>query len=239
ITTFSTTTTTFGALKSSMLMAAGPTPTTTAGSGGRIQLSSITITTGHPIVTAAGAGFSLTAGPGWATNPGVGLLITMAAGSTTTATGPGAREAFTTGIAAGGGRRWWLFTSHLATTFVGIRCTIINAIRVRVTTEVGAMMIACGRCVRTRARGFSEAIQRSIAPSHLFRQETSALMESERDQLTKRSRGERSMPNRCEPIYRSARRMRPVTSGPQAIRENGLSWRVPRESLLPETSPID
>jgi hypothetical protein len=101
----SITTTLYGARKISMLTVLGLTPTNTAGFGGRTPAQSIAIPTGRRIVTVAGCGFHLMAGPGSAMNPGVGRLITMAAGFTTTTTGPGARAASSTGIAAGGDRR--------------------------------------------------------------------------------------------------------------------------------------
>src|SRR6185295_7097233 len=124
--TLNTTTPTFGAPKISTPTATGPTSATTAGSGGRIRPLSTPTSTGRLIVMAVGFGFRRTVGPGWARNPGVGLLITTAAGSTTTVIGRGRRAVIITGSAVGGGRRWWRFTFSLATTFAGIRSLTIT-----------------------------------------------------------------------------------------------------------------
>src|SRR6266849_1111371 len=106
-TTCSITTIIFGAQKTSMHMEVGAMQTNTAGSGGRTTPSSVTMTIGRRIVTEAGSGFHLMDGPGWVMSPGAGRLITMAAGSITTTTGPGVRIVNSTGTVVGGGRRWW------------------------------------------------------------------------------------------------------------------------------------
>jgi hypothetical protein len=58
----------------------------------------------------------------------------MAAGFTTTDTGPGVRAVRTITIAVGGVQRW-LPLSSTTTTIAGIRWAIVNTIRIRVITK--------------------------------------------------------------------------------------------------------
>ena len=117
-------------------MAIGPSPTISAGSGGRMRRPSAHSPTGRRIVMATGPGVRLTAGRGLDMNRGVGRRITTVVGFITMASGHGVREVSFTGTAVGGVRRSSrsYSTFHSATTFAGIRCRITRGIHVRVTT---------------------------------------------------------------------------------------------------------
>ena len=117
-----------------MPTATGITRTSSAGYGGHARLFWPATVIGLLIVMATGRGVHLTAGRGSVMSRGDGLPITMADGFITTITGRGVRGVFTIAVAAGGGRRWWHFTSPSETTSVGIRCLTIIAIRGRVIT---------------------------------------------------------------------------------------------------------
>ena len=113
-----------------MLMEAGRTPMTMAGSGVLTRVQLTIIQNGLPIVTVIGSGVLHTVGPGLVMSPGVGRRITTAGGSITTTIGPGVRAANTTGVAVGGARLWLHFTSLLGTS-VGIHSPTTIAIRDR------------------------------------------------------------------------------------------------------------
>ena len=87
---------------------------------------------------ATGRGVRHTAGPGLVMSHGAGLLITMAAGSTTTTIGPGVPAVNTIVTEAGGARRWsrlFPFTSPSEITFAGIHFRIMSETHTRATTE--------------------------------------------------------------------------------------------------------
>ena len=90
--------------------------------------------TGLLIVMARGSGARRMAGPGSVMSLLAGRLITMGAGSYTTGAGFGVHAVITIGIAAGGGRRWLLFSRLISIsvrTIAGTRCTITSEILVR------------------------------------------------------------------------------------------------------------
>lgn len=81
-----------------------------------------------------GRGVRLTVGRGSATNRGVGLRITTAAGFITTTTGPGCHAAGSIETAVGGDPHWLHSTSRSATTSAGTRCRTTTAIHTRAIT---------------------------------------------------------------------------------------------------------
>ncbi len=90
---------------------------------------------------ASGPGVRLMVGRGLAMSPGAGRLITSAAGSITTTTGPGCRAANFIGSGVGGVRRWWLLTFHSATISAGIRCRITNTIPTHVVIDTTTAIV--------------------------------------------------------------------------------------------------